>query len=262
MMHMDPAYVPDIPKMMQQLRTNHLEPAYFETSEQALEWIKRRLRIGSRVAIGGSNTLRDIGVTAYIENGDFRYTNRYVKGHRFQLDPALPQDEVRKSYLDAFTADFYLMSSNAVTEEGELVNVDGQGNRVAALAYGPQEVIVVVGRNKIVRDRREAFERLGRIIGSGGMNAEMLEEHIKRAKSLTDKPFGVNLMLMNPECDKMAELLVREGVPVVTTGAGSPSKYMEMWKAAGIKVAPVVSGAALARRLEQAGADLDRKSVV
>ncbi len=94
------------------------------------------------------------------------------------------------------------------------------------------------------------------IIGSGGMNAEMLEEHIKRAKSLTDKPFGVNLMLMNPECDKMAELLVREGVPVVTTGAGSPSKYMEMWKTAGIKVAPVVSGAALARRLEQAGADL------
>ncbi len=94
------------------------------------------------------------------------------------------------------------------------------------------------------------------IIGSGGMNAEMLEEHIKRAKSLTDKPFGVNLMLMNPECDKMAELLVREGVPVVTTGAGSPSKYMEMWKAAGIKVAPVVSGAAQARRLEQAGADL------
>ncbi len=94
------------------------------------------------------------------------------------------------------------------------------------------------------------------IIGSGGMNAEMLEEHIKRAKSLTDKPLGVNLMLMNPECDKMAELLVREGVPVVTTGAGSPSKYMEMWKAAGIKVAPVVSGAALARRLEQAGADL------
>ena len=101
------------------------------------------------------------------------------------------------------------------------------------------------------------------IIGSGGMNAEMLEEHIKRAKSLTDKPFGVNLMLMNPECDKMAELLVREGVPVVTTGAGSPSKYMEMWKAAGIKVAPVVSGAAMGAffiwsglSLEQAGADL------
>lgn len=172
MMHMDPTYVPDIPKTMRQLRINHLEPTYFDTSEQVLEWVKKRLRTGSRVAIGGSNTLRDIGVTAYIENGDFQYTNRYVKGHRFQLDTALPQDEVRRSYLDAFTADFYLMSSNAVTEEGELVNVDGQGNRVAALAYGPREVIVVVGCNKIVRDRREAFERLGRIIGSGGMGEQ------------------------------------------------------------------------------------------
>lgn len=172
MMHMDPAYVPDIPKTMRQLRTNHLEPTYFETSEQALEWVKKRLRAGSRIAIGGSNTLRDIGVTAYIENGDFQYTNRYVKGRCFQLDPTIPQEEVKKSYLDAFTADFYLMSANAVTEEGELVNVDGQGNRVAALAYGPREVVVVVGRNKIVRDRKEAFERLGRIIGSGGMGEQ------------------------------------------------------------------------------------------
>ncbi len=94
------------------------------------------------------------------------------------------------------------------------------------------------------------------VIGSGGMDAETLERHIKRAKELTDKPFGVNLMLMNPECDKMAELLVSEGVKVVTTGAGSPAKYMAMWKAAGVKVIPVVSGAALARRLEQQGADL------
>lgn len=94
------------------------------------------------------------------------------------------------------------------------------------------------------------------VIGSGGMDAATLEQHIKRAKSLTDKPFGVNLMLMNPECDKMAELLVREGVKVVTTGAGSSAKYMEMWKEAGVKVIPVVSGAALGRRLEQQGADL------
>ena len=94
------------------------------------------------------------------------------------------------------------------------------------------------------------------IIGAASAPPEVVREQIHKVRELTDKPFGVNLMLMNPECDKMAELLVREGVPVVTTGAGSPSKYMEMWKAAGIKVAPVVSGAALARRLEQAGADL------
>lgn len=94
------------------------------------------------------------------------------------------------------------------------------------------------------------------IIGSGGMNAETLLQHIRRAKQLTDKPFGVNLMLMNPECDEMARLLAAEGVAVVTTGAGSPAKYMEMWKQAGIKVIPVVSGVAPARRLAREGADL------
>ena len=94
------------------------------------------------------------------------------------------------------------------------------------------------------------------IIGSGGMNAETLAQHIRRAKELTDKPFGVNLMLMNPDCDNMARLLVEERVAVVTTGAGSPAKYMEMWKQAGIKVIPVVAGVALARRLEREGADL------
>lgn len=94
------------------------------------------------------------------------------------------------------------------------------------------------------------------IIGSGGMNAETLLLHIRRAKELTDRPFGVNLMLMNPECAAMAELLVAEGVPLVTTGAGSPAAYMEMWKAAGIKVVPVVSGVAPAKRLVRGGADM------
>ncbi|MBQ3198989.1 MAG: nitronate monooxygenase [Firmicutes bacterium] len=94
------------------------------------------------------------------------------------------------------------------------------------------------------------------VIGSGGMNAETLEMHIKRAKSLTDRPFGVNLMLMNPETAAMAELLVREGVRVVTTGAGSPAAYLPMWKEAGITVIPVVSGVALAQRLVRQGADL------
>lgn len=94
------------------------------------------------------------------------------------------------------------------------------------------------------------------VIGSGGMDAEALAEHIHRAKQLTDRPFGVNLMLMNPNCDEMARLLAAERVAVVTTGAGSPAKYMSMWKEAGIRVIPVVSGAVLARRLEREGADM------
>ena len=93
------------------------------------------------------------------------------------------------------------------------------------------------------------------LIGTGGMNAETLRSHIRTAKALTSKPFGVNIMLMNPEADAMARVVVEEGVPVVTTGAGNPGKYIAAWKAAGIKVLPVVAAATLAVHLERAGAD-------
>ena len=93
------------------------------------------------------------------------------------------------------------------------------------------------------------------LIGTGGMNAETLRSHIRTAKALTSKPFGVNIMLMNPEADAMAQVVVEEGVPVVTTGAGNPGKYIAAWKAAGIKVLPVVAAAMLAVHLERAGAD-------
>ncbi|MBQ8563888.1 MAG: nitronate monooxygenase [Firmicutes bacterium] len=93
------------------------------------------------------------------------------------------------------------------------------------------------------------------IIGAGGMTAEQLQAEIGRCRQMTERPFGVNIMLMNPEADKMAQLVINEGVPVVTTGAGNPGKYMAAWKAAGIKVFPVVSASSLAKRLVSAGAD-------
>lgn len=93
------------------------------------------------------------------------------------------------------------------------------------------------------------------VIGTGGMNADQLEAHIRECKSLTDRPFGVNIMLMNPDADRIAEVVRREQVAVVTTGAGNPGKYVENWKKAGIKVFPVVSSAALAKRLAGLGAD-------
>ena len=93
------------------------------------------------------------------------------------------------------------------------------------------------------------------LIGAGGMRAEQLREEIRICKSLTDKPFGVNIMLMNPDADQMAQIVVEEGVKIVTTGAGNPGKYMAAWKEAGIKVIPVVPAAVLARRMEKAGAD-------
>lgn len=93
------------------------------------------------------------------------------------------------------------------------------------------------------------------IIGAGGMSAESLREEIRRCKSLTTQPFGVNIMLMNPDADKMADLIIEEHVPVVTTGAGNPGKYVKQWKESGIKVFPVVSNVALAKRLSSLGVD-------
>lgn len=93
------------------------------------------------------------------------------------------------------------------------------------------------------------------LIGAGGMNTQMLREEIRTCKSLTDNPFGVNLMLMNPEVDQMAEMIVEEGVKIVTTGAGSPAKYMARWKENGMMVMPVVSSSLIAKKMEQCGAN-------
>lgn len=93
------------------------------------------------------------------------------------------------------------------------------------------------------------------LIGAGGAPASFVREEIRQAKELTDKPFGVNVMLMNPEADEIAKVVVEEGVKVVTTGAGNPGKYMAMWKEAGIRVIPVVASSAMAKMMERAGAD-------
>lgn len=93
------------------------------------------------------------------------------------------------------------------------------------------------------------------IIGAGGAPASFVKEQVQKVKENTDKPFGVNIMLMNPEADQIAQVVVDEGVKVVTTGAGNPGKYMAMWKEAGIRVIPVVASAALAKMMERAGAD-------
>lgn len=93
------------------------------------------------------------------------------------------------------------------------------------------------------------------LIGAGGMTTDILRENIRQCKALTKQPFGVNLMMLNPYIDEMAQLVIDEGIKVVTTGAGNPTKYMKAWKEAGILVMPVVPSVALAKRLERSGAD-------
>lgn len=93
------------------------------------------------------------------------------------------------------------------------------------------------------------------IIAAGGATAEYIRREIRAVRAGTDKPFGVNIMLLDPEAEKIAAVVVEEGVPVVTTGAGSPEKYMQAWKQAGIRVIPVVASVALAKRMARCGAD-------
>lgn len=93
------------------------------------------------------------------------------------------------------------------------------------------------------------------LIGGANAPGEVVREEIRKAKELTDKPFGVNVMLLSPHADDVAKVVVEEGIKVVTTGAGNPEKYMDMWKAAGIKVITVVASVALAKRMEKYGAD-------
>lgn len=93
------------------------------------------------------------------------------------------------------------------------------------------------------------------IIGAASAPPEVVREQVRKAKELTDKPFGVNVMLLNPNADEVAQIIIEEGVKVVTTGAGNPGKFMDAWKAAGVVVIPVVASVAMARMMERGGAD-------
>lgn len=93
------------------------------------------------------------------------------------------------------------------------------------------------------------------LLGAASAPADVIRQEIRQVKELTDKPFGVNVMLLSPYAEEVAHVVVEEGVKAVTTGAGNPEKYMEMWKNAGIKVIPVVASVALAKRMERCGAD-------
>lgn len=93
------------------------------------------------------------------------------------------------------------------------------------------------------------------IIGAASASAQVVREEIRKTKALTDKPFGVNVMLMNPNAEEVAKVIVEEGVQVVTTGAGNPGKFMPLWKEAGVKVIPVVASVGMAKLMERAGAD-------
>lgn len=140
----------DIEKTMKNLEKNGIKAFYAETREQVVPIIKTLVKKGESVSNGGSESLKECGVFELLKNGDYDFIDR----------SGLEGEELRNAYIRAFGCDSYFCSSNAITENGELYNVDGNSNRIACIVFGPRQVIMVVGVNKIVKNIDMAFERV------------------------------------------------------------------------------------------------------
>ncbi|MCK8058647.1 MULTISPECIES: lactate utilization protein [unclassified Fusibacter] len=140
-----------IDRTIEALKKNNMNAYFVEHHEMLVQLLKDLIPEKSTVGIGGSMTLFETGTVDFLRSHDINFLDRY--------QPDLTPEDIKQIYRDSFSADIYMTSSNAVTESGNLYNVDGRGNRVAAMIYGPDKVIVVVGSNKIVRDDQAAILR-------------------------------------------------------------------------------------------------------
>ena len=145
-----------IERTLENLKKNKMDAYYARTSSDAVKIALELMDKGDVVTCGGSMTIAECGLLDIVKNSeDYTFLDR----NRAGITPA----EINKLYRDAFSCDTYLVSSNAITENGELFNVDGNSNRVAAMLYGPKSVIVIAGYNKIVPDIDAAVERLKKV---------------------------------------------------------------------------------------------------
>lgn len=141
-----------IKRTMENLKANNMQPYYVETVKDVAGKVAELLKEGDIVAVGGSMSLFEAGIIDLLRCGKYTFLDRYEEG--------LSREQMKQIFRKSFFADVYLSSSNAITENGELYNVDGNSNRVAAICYGPDSVIIVVGINKIVRNLDEAVRRV------------------------------------------------------------------------------------------------------
>lgn len=136
--------------LMKNLRQRHYETFYCPTAAEAVERITAMIPEGSSVTWGGSMTIRQMGLTDALHKKNLQVWDR---------DLAPDREAAQEIYRRAFNADYYLSSVNAISEDGLIVNIDGNGNRVAAITFGPRHVIFVVGLNKVARDAEAALSR-------------------------------------------------------------------------------------------------------
>ena len=138
-------------KIIKAMDARQMRCIYFDKKKDMIEYLKAAVPEDATASWGGSMTLYEAGVIDLLRDGLCKVIDR---------DRAATQEEAHRLMHQAFDADYYFLSSNAITLDGKLVNIDGNGNRVAALIYGPKNVIVVAGMNKVVRDENAAMERI------------------------------------------------------------------------------------------------------
>ncbi len=149
--NMEWLYEKRVKRTIENLEKNNMEGYFVEDEKELLVKLGEMLAPGSVVSVGGSMTLFETGVIDFLRSGKFEFLDRYAEG--------LAPGDITQLFRDSFSANYYLTSTNAVTESGTLFNVDGRGNRTAAMIFGPDNVFVVVGRNKLVASEEEALER-------------------------------------------------------------------------------------------------------
>lgn len=139
-------------KTRKSLEKNNYEVYIVEKKDDVNDILKDIIPQNSTVSFGGSMSIIEAGVIEFLRNNDYHLLDRYKEG--------LSPDDIGKLYRESFFSDFYITSSNAITENGELVNLDGNGNRVAAMIFGPKKIVIIAGWNKIVKNLDDAYERV------------------------------------------------------------------------------------------------------
>lgn len=141
-----------VERTIKNLNNRNMEGYYVNNREQLFQTLKEFIVEGSTVGVGDSMTLFETNIIDFLRNGSFNFLDKY--------EEKLTKDEKREIYIKNFSADTFICSTNAITESGELYNIDGNGSRVAPMIYGPKQVIIIIGINKIVKNLEEAEIRV------------------------------------------------------------------------------------------------------
>ncbi len=175
---------------MKNLEKNNYGVSYVPDSEGVVSLLSSLIPEGSVIGSGGSVTLNDTGVIDFVKSGNYTYLDRYEKG--------ISREEFLRRTREHLASDVYLSSANALTERGELYVVDGSNNRLGALLWGPAKVYVVVGQNKIVRNLREAVNRLKHIAAPANSVRLSKETHCVTTGSCIAPSFDENNLMAVP----------------------------------------------------------------